>query len=241
MGARRRGGRADLPAGGRARDQLLGHGQRVRVREFRGDRRAGDRQVHQARRHRAGDQGVLQDARRAGRFGTVAQGHHGEHRRLALAARDRLRRPLPDPPLRSRDAGRGDDGGPARRRQGRQGPVPRRLVDVGLAVLQAPVHRRPAWLDPLRLHAEPVQPDAARGGTRDVRAARRPGRGEHPVEPARQGPASPARGARRLTAPTPIPSVSASSPPTTSRSPMPSSASPRPVASRWRTSPSPGC
>ena len=36
-----------------------------------------------------------------------------------------------------RDAGRGDDGGAARRGEGRQGPLPRRLLDVGVAVRQA--------------------------------------------------------------------------------------------------------
>ena len=49
-------------------------------------------------------------------------------------------------------------------------------------------------LDPVRLHAGPVQPDAAGGGTRDVRPARRPGRGQHPVQPAGQGPTGPALG-----------------------------------------------
>ncbi len=91
-------------------------------------------------------------------------------------ARHRLRRPLPDPPLRPGHPGRGDDGGAARRRQGRQGPLPRGLVDVGLAVRQDAARRRPRRLDPVRLDAEPVQPAAARGGARDVRPARRPGR-----------------------------------------------------------------
>jgi hypothetical protein len=59
---------------------------------------------------------------------------------------------------------------------------------VGLAVREAAAHGRPARLDPVRLDAEPVQPDAARRGTRDVRPARRSGRRQHPVEPTRQGP-----------------------------------------------------
>jgi predicted oxidoreductase len=72
--------------------------------------------------------------------------------------------------------------------------LPRRLVDVGLAVLQDAVHRRPARLDQVRLDAEPVQPHAARGRARDVRPARRPGRRIDPMEPAGQGPARPPLG-----------------------------------------------
>ena len=63
----------------------------------------------------------------------VPQSGHGADRRFTDPPRHRLRRPLPDPPLRPRDPGRGDDGGAARRRQSRQGPLPRRLVDVGVA------------------------------------------------------------------------------------------------------------
>ena len=45
------------------------------------------------------------------------------------------------------DADRGDAGGAARRRQGRQGPLYRRVVDVCLAVRQGAAHRRAARLD----------------------------------------------------------------------------------------------
>ena len=55
-------------------------------------------------------------------------------RRVAEAAGHRLCRPLPDPPLRSESADRGDAGGAARRRESRQGPLHRRLVDVCVAV-----------------------------------------------------------------------------------------------------------
>ena len=51
--------------------------------------------------------------------GLSPQAHHGVDRRLAAAARARLRRPLPDPSLGSDDADRGDDGGAPRRRQAR--------------------------------------------------------------------------------------------------------------------------
>ena len=46
----------------------------------------------------------------------------------SAAPRDRLHRPLPDPPLRPRDADRGDPGGAPRPRARRQGPLPWRLV-----------------------------------------------------------------------------------------------------------------
>ena len=67
----------------------------------------------------------------------VAQGDHDRDRRQPAPARHRLRRPLPDPPLGPPHADRGDDGGAARRGQGRQGPLHRRVVDVRLAVRKA--------------------------------------------------------------------------------------------------------
>ena len=90
--------------------------------------------------------------------------------------------------------GRGDHGGAARHGQGGQGSLPRRLLDVGLAVRQDAVRRRAARLDQVRLDAEPVQPDAARGGARDVRPAGRSGGSDDSVEPAGQGPPRPAVG-----------------------------------------------
>ena len=45
-------------------------------------------------------------------------------------------------------SGRGDDGGPARRGEGRQGPLPRRLLDVGVAVRQDAVRRGPCTAGP---------------------------------------------------------------------------------------------
>jgi len=44
-----------------------------------------------------------------------------------------------------------------------KGPVYRRLVDVGVAVLETAVHRPAARMDEVRVDAEPVQPHAARG------------------------------------------------------------------------------
>jgi hypothetical protein len=120
-------------------------------------------------------------------IGLVAQGDHDRDRPQPAAPRHRLRRPLPDPSLRHEHADRGDDGGAARRGQGRQGPLHRGVVDVGLAVLEGAVHRRAARMDEVRQHAEPLQPAAARGGARDDAALRRPGCRRDPVEPAGAG------------------------------------------------------
>ena len=142
---------------------LLGHREHLPGGDLGGGRRPRHQALLAARGHRARDQGVRQDARRPGRAGAVAQGDPGADRRLAGPAGYRLRRPLPDPPLRPGDPGRGDHGGAARRRQGRQGPLPRRVLDVRVAVRQAPARRRPRRLDAVRLDAEPVQPAAPPG------------------------------------------------------------------------------
>ena len=69
MVARRRGCPAVLPTGRRARHHLLGHRQRLRLRQLGGDRRPSTEEVHPPRRHRPGHQGVLHDARRPGGSG----------------------------------------------------------------------------------------------------------------------------------------------------------------------------
>ena len=84
----------------RARHHLLGHRQHLLAGHVGGGRRPGDQGVQPPRGRRAGDQGHLPDARRSGWLRPVAQGDHGADRRVAAAARHRLRRPLPDPPLR---------------------------------------------------------------------------------------------------------------------------------------------
>ena len=58
--------------------------------------------------------------------GLSPQAHHGVDQRLADATADRLRRPLPGPPLRHRDAARGDDAGLRRRGAPGQGALHRR-------------------------------------------------------------------------------------------------------------------
>ena len=144
VGAHRGRGAAVLPAGRRARRDVLGHRERVPARHLRGVRRPRDHPLLPPRGHRARHQGAREDARRPGRGGPVAQGDPRAGRRVADAARHRLHRPVPDPPLRRGHAGRGDDGGAARHHQGRQGALHRRLLDVRVAVRQAPARRRPA-------------------------------------------------------------------------------------------------
>ena len=90
--------------------------------------------------------------------------------------------------------GRGDDGGAARRRQGRQGPLPGGIVDVRVAVRQDAGGGPAARLDPVRVDAEPVQPDDARGREGDVRPGRRRGRRQHPLLPRREGAPHPSVG-----------------------------------------------
>ena len=107
------------------------------------------------------------------RQGPVAQGDHDRDRRQPPPARHGLRRPLPDPSLGLRDADRGDARSPARRGEGRQGAVHRRLLDVRLAILQGALPRRPPRLDAVRLDAEPLQPALSRGGARDDGPLRR--------------------------------------------------------------------
>ena len=116
------------------------------------------------------------------------------------------------------DADRGDDGGAARRREGRQGPLHRRLLDVRLAVRQGPARRRPRRLDPVRLDAEPLQPALPRGGAGDAAAVPRPGRRRDPVEPAGPRPADPRLGRRRPRAPRPTSSAARSTATRTRRS-----------------------
>ncbi len=198
--------------------QLLRHGERLLRRLQRGDRRAGASRLRPPRRDRARHQGPRPDASRAERRRPVPQGDHGRDRRQPAPARRRLRRPLPDPPVGPDRADRGDPRGAARRRQGRQGPLHRRLVDVGLAVLQGAVPRRPARLDPVRLHAEPLQPALPRGGAGDAAAVRRPGRRGHSVEPAGPRAADPGLGRAAPPAPRPTSSARPSTPRTTGSS-----------------------
>ena len=94
-------------------------------------------------RHR--DQGLLPDGRRPERPRAVAQAHPGRDRRSPAPARHGLRRPLSDPSLRLRHADRGDPRGAARRRQGGQGALHRRVVHVRVAVRKMLRRRAHGW------------------------------------------------------------------------------------------------
>ena len=129
-----------------------------------------------ARGVRRRDQGARPDDARRERPRPVAQARAGVDRRLAAAARARLRRPLPDPPL-----------GPttpieetmeALHDVVRAGKA--RYIGASsmfawqFAKAQAVAER--ARLDEVRLDAEPLQPRLPRGGARDDPAVPRPGR-----------------------------------------------------------------
>ncbi len=93
--------------------------------------------------------------------------------RMPDAAWPRLHRPPRHSPTSARCAGprTGADRriarGTARRRQGGQSALSRRVVDVRLAVRRAAADGADAWLDAVRLDAEPLQPRLSRGRTRD--------------------------------------------------------------------------
>ena len=174
VGARGGGEQALHTAGARAWDKLLRHGGHVLAGRKRGDprpRAQGLRAGPRPRCHR--HQGVQRHGRRPESARPVAQAHPPRHRRQPQAPRHRLRRPVPDPPVRPVDAGRGDDGGARRPRARRQGAPPRRVVDVGLAVRQDATRSRLARLGAVRHDAEPLQPHLPRGGAGDDPALRR--------------------------------------------------------------------
>ena len=185
---------AVLPAGRRAGRHVLGHRERLPGRHLGGVRRAGDHPVLPARGHRARHQGQREDARRPRRQRPVPQGHPRAGRRLAAPAGHRLHRRLLRPPLRPRDAGRGDHGDPRRPGAGGQGALPRRVVDVGVAVREDAARRGAERLDDVRGDAGPVQRAQARGGAGHDPDVPRPGRRPDPVLAAGQGPRGPAVG-----------------------------------------------
>jgi hypothetical protein len=125
-----------------------------------------------------------------------ARSDPGRDRQQPAPPRHRLCRPLPDPPLRSVHAGRRNDGSAERRRARRQGPLYRRILDVGLAVFQAAACRRSQRLDKVRLDAGPGEPHLSRGRTRNAAALPRSGHRRIAVEPARRRQADPSLGHR---------------------------------------------
>ena len=102
--------------------------------------------------------------------GLSARADREADRRLAGAAADRLRRPLPVPPLRPRDADRGDDGGADRGGRVGQGALHRlQRVDAGAD----PRRARGRGRGEVRLLPAAVQRDLARARGRGLRALRR--------------------------------------------------------------------
>ena len=178
MGARRGRGRADRPPRGRGRHHLLRH--RRRLQRRRRARCITGRLLAQALRHARGvrrrDEGARPDDARRERARALAQAHPGVDRRVARAARARLRRPVPDPPLglrarRSRRRWRRCTTSCARAR---------RATSARAACTRGSSRRRRPWrrarLDAVRLDAEPLQPGLPRGGAGDDPAVHRPGR-----------------------------------------------------------------
>ena len=127
------------------------------------------------RRHRDRHQAQRRHARWPQRRRPLAQGDILRTRRIPAPPRHRLRRPLPGPSLGPHHPHRGDARRAQRPGARGQGALPRRIVHVGLAVLQGALSRRPPRLVALRHHAAPLQPALPRGGARDASALSRPG------------------------------------------------------------------
>ena len=172
------------PPRSRRGDQLHRHRGRVLPRRIRADRRQGAGR-RPARQRRARDQGPRHDGRRSERVRELAPLDRQGGREQPAEARDRLDRPVPDPPSRGRYRHRRD----ARRAEGPrargQGPV-HRLLDVpGVADRRGPVGRRAARSRAVRVRAAALLD--ARAGRRIRRAPDLPASwdGRDPVEPAR--------------------------------------------------------
>ena len=152
----------------RRRDQLLRHRQRLRRRRRRDGLGRDPPRLSRARstcsRPRSTSRCPSRTA--ASRAEQIAKQIDAS---LAPPA-DRLRRPLPVPPLRSGHADRGDDGGADRGRRLGQGPLPRlQRVDAGAD----PRRARGRGDGEVRLVPAPVQRDLARARGRALRALRR--------------------------------------------------------------------
>ena len=136
----------------------------------------------------------------------IAQGDFHGDRREPAAARHRLCGSVSDSSLGLPRTDRGDTRSPARRREGRQGPVSRRLLHVRLAVQQGPAPRPASRLDTLRQHAELTTICCiAKKSAKCCRSATMQGIGVMPWSPARpRAPDAPlAERKRRERAPTP--------------------------------------
>ena len=125
------GGRRHRAPRARRRHQLHRHRERLRRGRVGDAGRQGDRRP--APRHRAGDQGARPHGpgRQPGR--PVAPAHRQTRRGEPEAARHRLHRPLPDPPLGSAHQHRGHAARARRSGARRQGALHRLLEPAGVA------------------------------------------------------------------------------------------------------------
>ena len=183
-----------LSPGSRPRNQLLRHRQCLLLRRQRAHSRPLPQGQRPPRRHRHRHQAQRRHARWPQRRRPLAQGDILRTRRVPAPPRHRLRRSLPDPSLGPHHPHRGDARRPQRPGARGQGALPRRIVHVGLAVLQGALSRRPPRLVALRHHAAPLQPPLPRGGARDASALSRPGHRRYSVEPAGARQAGPSVG-----------------------------------------------
>ena len=247
VGPRRRRGGADLPPGRRARHHLLGHRQRLRLSAPR--RRSSAARIKKYTRREdivLATKVYFPMHDGPGGSGPVPQGDHGADRRLADPARHRLRRPLPDPPLRP--------GRPRSRRRWRPcttssrparpaTSAPRRCGPGSSPRCSTPPSRTAGrGSSPCRTSTACMQREEERemfGLLADQ------GVGSIPWSPLAKGRlARPWGGADHARSETPDrtrrpPALRSTA--TTGRSSTPCSGSPRPAASRWRRSRWPGC
>ena len=167
VGAGRTGKPSDHQARARVRHQLLRHRRHVFQRRQRGGGGGRAQRLRAAGCRGDRHEGVLPDRRASQRGRPVAEAHPSRDRRLAQTVADRLRRPLSNPSPRPAHADRRDARGAARRRQVGEGPLPRCVEHVRLAVRAHDLHAAPSRVDRVRLDAEPLQPDLSRGRARD--------------------------------------------------------------------------
>ena len=182
LGQVRRGrGAGLLQARARCRHHLLRHRRQLQCRPLRGDHGRHAHEDGQARGDRAVDQGrhphepVANDRRHR------PQASDGLDRRAAEAPADRLHRRLPGPSARSAHADGRDHVHARPDRALGQGALHRRLDHAGLQVRADDGDRRLEGLRAADCHAEPLQPDPARGRTRDEPPLPRAGRRTHPL------------------------------------------------------------
>ena len=147
--------------------------ERLFRRRERGGHRAMARRDGQARRDRRRDQSARADGVGAQSRGPQPQKYSRGVRRVAAPAQDGFHRPLSNPSLRLHDADRRDARGARLAGARRQGALPRRELDGGVAIRQGARASERKRMASVRLDAEPLQPRLSRGGARDESALHR--------------------------------------------------------------------